>query len=74
MPQLKDRSFSRTRLRELRRAAGLSLQDVSIAVHRSWPTVRGYEDGKITPPTDALPLLADLLGAKIDDLFEVIGP
>lgn len=64
------RSFSRTKLRELRHAKGISLQDMSVAIHRAWPTVRSYESGAVTPPTDALPLLADLLGVTIDDLFE----
>jgi len=64
------RRFSRIKLRERRRAAGLTLEQFAVAVSRSWSTVHEYERGRVTPPTDALPLIAAILDCELDDLFE----
>lgn len=64
------RVFSRTKMRDLRRAQGLSVMDFAIGVGRSWATVQQYFSGRLTPPTELLPMLAVRLGCSIDDLFE----
>lgn len=68
-----DRRFSRAQLRSRRRALGLNLEEIARAVFRSPSTVRAYELGCVIPPTDALPLLAEILECSIDDLFDEIS-
>jgi ribosome-binding protein aMBF1 (putative translation factor) len=61
--------FSPSQLRDARIARGLSPERLAIAVDRSSFTVRGWEAGKITPPTAVLGDLASALGVTIGDLF-----
>lgn len=63
------RRFSRIRLRELRRAAGISIEQLARDLDKSPYTTLDYELGRVTPPTDVLPLIADRFGVTIDALF-----
>jgi len=63
-------SFSAGRLRDARTAAGLTPEHVAIACDRSSFTVREWERGRVTPPTDVVCLLAEVLAIPITGLFE----
>jgi transcriptional regulator with XRE-family HTH domain len=67
-------SFSPRRLRAARCAAGLTPEHLAIATGRSFYTIAGWERGRVTPPTAVLPVIADVLGVQIADLFEDSGP
>jgi transcriptional regulator with XRE-family HTH domain len=56
-------------LAEARERAGLSREQVAVAIGRSWATVRAYELGASTPPADVLVALSLLLGASVDRLL-----
>jgi transcriptional regulator with XRE-family HTH domain len=62
--------FSARRLRDARKARGFSPEQLAIALERSFYTVSGWERGRVTPPTAVLPVIADVLGVQIADLFE----
>jgi transcriptional regulator with XRE-family HTH domain len=64
------RTFSGTRLRQLREAAGYSREQVAVAIHRSWNAVYQYERGETSPGAEALAALAALLNCRIDDFYE----
>jgi transcriptional regulator with XRE-family HTH domain len=63
-------SFSPARLRAARKAQGLQVEHVAIAVGRSSFAIREYERGRVTPPTQILGALAAAVGCTIADLFE----
>ncbi len=61
--------FDPVRLRELRLAAGLSQTELAAGAGKSYPTVRFYELGRITPPGNVVGALADVLGCSVADLY-----
>jgi transcriptional regulator with XRE-family HTH domain len=64
------RHFSGRRLRETRKAAGISIAQLAIGVDRSVYSIQEYENGRVTPSTSVLLAIADILGLRVDDLFE----
>lgn len=64
------------RIKELREAAGLSQADVVRAMGVDQAAVFKWENGLAMPRAAKLPMLADLFGCSIDDLFgrESPGP
>ena len=58
------------RLKEAREAAGLTQVALGESVGVEQHTISQWESGHRTPRADKLPLLARVLGCKIDDLFE----
>ncbi len=67
------RTYSGTRTRAMRKAAGSRVEHVAIHLDRSVYTVLEYEHGRVIPPTTVLASLADLYGCSIDDFFEMEG-
>jgi transcriptional regulator with XRE-family HTH domain len=65
--------FSPSRLRQLRLAAGMTRTEIAYAASRAEQSVWLWEAGRTTPPTDVLERIAQALGCRIDDLFEVDG-
>lgn len=63
------RYFSGQRLREARKAAGISIARLAISVDRSAYTIQEYQRGRITPPIDVLTTMADVLGRPIEALL-----
>ena len=61
----------RRRLRELRRASGLTLKDVATRAHLDVSTLSRLENGQRRLVLDHLPPLADALGVSTDEL---LGP
>ena len=57
------------RLKELRKAAGLSQAQLSARVGVSQQAVGKWENGKSSPDPDTLTALAKLLGVSTDDLL-----
>ena len=57
------------RLKELRKAAGLSQAQLSARVGVSQQAVGKWENGKSSPDPDTLTALAKLLGVRTDDLL-----
>ena len=58
------------KIKEHRKAMGLSQQDLALALNVSQPNVANWEAGRAWPKTQDLPELAKALGCKhIDDLF-----
>lgn len=64
------RSVSGPRLREARKSAGLSAEQLAISVGRSAYSIHEYELGRVTPGTAVLIAIADTLGRSIDDLLD----
>lgn len=62
-------TYSPTQLRERRRAAGLSQEQLAVAIGRSYSSVRFYERGVTTPPADVLTALAVAIGCAPTDFF-----
>ncbi|MFJ3635236.1 helix-turn-helix domain-containing protein [Streptomyces sp. NPDC090112] len=63
------RHFSGRRLRESRKAAGISIELLALAITRSAYSVLEYERGRVTPPVTVIAAMADVLGRPIDDLL-----
>ncbi|MEV3988250.1 helix-turn-helix transcriptional regulator [Streptomyces sp. NPDC049837] len=63
------RYFSGRRLRESRKAAGISIERLAISIDRSAYSIQEYERGRVTPPTTVLAAIADALGRQVDDLL-----
>lgn len=55
------------KLRELRRAAGLSTTQLAAAMDISQVTVRTWESGKYSPASAKLPRLAKVLGKPVEE-------
>jgi transcriptional regulator with XRE-family HTH domain len=64
------RTFSSTRLRQLREASGYSREQVAVAIRRSWNAVYQYERAETLPGREAQEALAALLDCRIDDFYE----
>jgi DNA-binding XRE family transcriptional regulator len=65
------RQFSPHQLRQRRRAAGLSREQVAVAIGRSYWTVAAYEVGRATPPIPVALKLTAMLGCELSDLLDV---
>lgn len=63
------RYFSGPRLREARKSAGLSPEQLAVNIGRSFYSVREWELGRVTPSVTMLAALADTLGCTVDDLL-----
>lgn len=57
------------RIKEYRKAAGLTQVKLAEVMGVSQSTVCSWETGAVKPPSDALPKLADLFHCTIDALF-----
>lgn len=65
----KDRGLLAGRLKELRKAAGLSQQELATRCGFSWSMVASLEQGKARNPTlETLRALSRVLGVTLDDL------
>ncbi|MFD0417289.1 helix-turn-helix domain-containing protein [Streptomyces sp. NPDC127108] len=63
------RYFSGQRLRETRKAAGISIERLAITIGRSAYSIQEYQRGRVTPPVHVIAALADALGSSVDDLL-----
>ncbi len=63
------RHFSGQRLRDIRKAAGISTEQLAISIGRSAYSIHEYQRGRVTPPTGIIVAIADTLGCTIDDLL-----
>lgn len=68
------RQFSGRRLREARKSAGISPEQLAISVGRSAYSIHEYELGRATPIVAVLAAIADALGRPVDDLFAEAEP
>src|SRR3712207_9148838 len=67
------RSFSGEKLREIREARGLPRSLTAAGIRRSEQTVLLYETGRVSPPSDVVCRLADLLAVHPGELFAEVG-
>ncbi|MFJ1536371.1 helix-turn-helix domain-containing protein [Streptomyces mirabilis] len=67
------RHFSGQLLRETRRAAGVSIEQLAISIGRSAYSIQEYQRGRVTPPIDVIAAMADVLGRPIEALLEDEG-
>lgn len=65
-------SFSGKRLRERRKALGVSGELLAVKVGRSLYSISGYEAGRSTPSAEVVGRMADALGCDPGDFYEVI--
>jgi transcriptional regulator with XRE-family HTH domain len=61
--------FANELLRELRRSSGRTRKQLADAAGVSPLQTQWWENGRSIPDTMRLPLVADVYGCKIDDLF-----
>src|SRR5262245_56656334 len=57
------------RLRELRKAAGVTQKALAAAVAKPQPTIARWETGELTADAIILPKIASALGCTFDDLL-----
>lgn len=62
--------FSPSRLAQLRKDAGLTREEVAVALRKSYGTIAFYERGEVTPPVPMIEELAHLFGVTPGDFFE----
>ena len=62
------------RLRELRKARGLTTTQLASAIDASEVTVRTWESGRYSPAASNLPKLSDALGAPVEDFTTAVCP
>lgn len=60
----------RLRIREIRKAQGLTLAELGARIGRAESTVWKYEDGSIDVPGSVLVLIAAALQVSVYELFE----
>ena len=65
------RMYMAAKLKEFRKARGLSTEEVGEAVGKSGKTVSAWEVGRGQPEADMLVQLCKLYGAQIDDFYDV---
>lgn len=58
------------KIQTLREKAGLTKTEVAARLGLDLSTVCHWETGVTVPRTDKLPLLADMFGCTIDELFD----
>lgn len=61
--------FAPQQLRQARRAAGLTAQELAILIDASVFTVYAWETGRSVPPCPQLSAIADALGCRLVDFF-----
>lgn len=61
--------FSGTKLRELRRAIGISPTDLAYRVNRSYNSIRAYESGTVVPPPAVVEAIAGILNLPVDTFY-----
>jgi transcriptional regulator with XRE-family HTH domain len=61
--------YSPTLLRERRRAAGISQEQLAVAIGRSYSSIRNYEARLVAPPTEVLAALAEVIGCTPENFF-----
>ena len=64
------RDYMARKLQELRKANGLSVNEVGKAVSKSGKTISAWEVGRGQPDADMLVALCRLYGARISDFYE----
>ncbi|MFJ5306130.1 helix-turn-helix domain-containing protein [Streptomyces sp. NPDC088350] len=64
------RYFSGQLLRESRKAAGVSIEQLAISTGRSAYSIQEYQRGRVTPPVNVIAAMADVLGRPIEALLE----
>ena len=57
------------RIRELRKEAGMTQEELAAAVGVSLPSISHYETGRRRIPVSLLPEIRDALGCTWDELF-----
>ncbi len=62
--------FDPSKLIAARTRAGLSREQVAVAVCRSYESISFYERGHVKPPTPVIERLAGLFGIRAGDLFD----
>ena len=60
----------RLKLRKMRKARKLTLQQLAEMTGISWNSLAKYEKGSVVPGLDKAAKLARVLGVKVDDLIE----
>jgi transcriptional regulator with XRE-family HTH domain len=63
------RYFSGQRLRETRKAAGVTVEQLAITIGRTSYSIFEYERGRVTPPINVIAAIADTIGSSVDDLL-----
>jgi transcriptional regulator with XRE-family HTH domain len=63
-------TFSPSRLRRAREAAGLRTVDLAAVTRLSHGTILNWEAGRAKPTADPLAAVAVALGVRVDDLFD----
>jgi transcriptional regulator with XRE-family HTH domain len=58
-----------THLREARKSAGLTREQVAVGIGKSFSSVVAYETGSVEPPLHVLRELARLYGVSLADLL-----
>ena len=61
----------RMTIRSLRIARGLTLAELARRCEVSVVAVHQWETGVVFPSADKLPMIASILGCKIDDLYDM---
>ncbi|MEU4639578.1 helix-turn-helix transcriptional regulator [Micromonospora sp. NPDC023814] len=67
------RTFSGSKLRARRRAAGLSLRTLGRKLDTEYTSISKWENGHRSPKPPTLLLLVDMLGCEVSDLFEAVN-
>jgi putative transcriptional regulator len=66
----KKKARVRNRIRELRAERGLTQQELADAIGVSRQTVNAIEGGKYSPSLEAAFRIAEVLGKKLEEVFE----
>jgi len=61
--------FNPQALQQARRESGLRAEAVALGADRSLDSIRGYEKGRVDPPTSILCRLANVLDIDVRTLF-----
>ena len=56
------------KIKQYRRAAGLTQRELAVALSVSQNTISQYESGKRTPTVKKLVVISNLLGCSVDEL------
>lgn len=58
------------RIRELRQTANMTQRELATQIgYKTESAIAMWESGERKPPSDLLPLLANVLGCTVDELF-----
>ncbi len=66
---MSQKSFSGAKLRELRRALGVSPTALAYEINRSYNSIRAYESGSVHPPAEVIQHIADVLNLPVEALY-----